>query len=284
MAGPPRKAQLWQQLKTAQEMGTPIKFEKAYVSYTETELETLVMQYLGDTYSHEEPAQTPEFPALASGQAEYPSVTQAPAPVAEGTTQAQAELLAHPETWGQFPPAQLARLLGVPFSDEPSRRAGLTMNTHGPDDPVRVDSQGRVWYMDEVQKPAIPQPRMRRKIRYIETGVQTVERRGKDGHLDETFEVAGTEQREAEIKITLPSSQVGVYRDPRMPFKIHRYGDRRGFDRLDVVRFYGGSDLVPTSIGLLYVGGNLCYDINQTRDAIEREHREKILLGRGIYS
>ena len=185
-------------------------------------------------------------------------------------------------TWGQYSPETLAKRLGVPFSDKASRRAGLTFNTHGPDDVLRVSSDGKVWYLDEVLKPAIPLPRMRRKVRYIDSGVKVVERRTPDGKLDESFEVAGDAHREAEIKVTLPSSQTGVYYDPRLPFRVHVYNGRTGFDYMDVIRFYGGKDLVPSTVSTIYVGSDLCFDLSKTKDAMERELRDT-QLGRNRY-
>lgn len=226
-----------------------------------------------------QPAPEPE-PAPAA------PVTAAPSQPQSGTprltpTQIRAHYLAHPELWSQTHPQTLARILGVPFSDQGADRAGLTQNTHGPNDPVRVDSLGRVWYMDEVLKPAIPKPRMVRKSRQITNYVEILKTENPDGSHD-TFEVAGSRQSEMEIRVTLPSSQVGIYRDPRFPFRIHQYNGRRGFDQNEVRDFYGGLDLIPASIKTLYIDGDLCYDINTVRDTIEREHREKV-LGRSQY-
>lgn len=304
----PRKAVLWQQLKSAAEVGVPIPFDKAYVSYTEPELEALVETYLGNTY--EEPDQRPTTPepaqidlaslptagALAAAPAPGPGD---PGPDAPGPSQAQSGargpahdpqcpsstvcgmMKHHHIEWSQYPPVELARLLGVPFSDEASRRAGLTFNTHGPDDPLRVDSTGKVWYLDEVPKPARPLPRMVRKVRYVNTGTVERQRRLDNGQLDESFEIPGTGTEIGEIKVTLPSMQVGVYKDQRLPFKIHYYNGQRAFDRLDVVKYFGGLDLVPTSIGTLYVGSDLCYDIKQTMDTMERMLRD-LQLGRSF--
>lgn len=295
---PPLKSQYWQQLKTAAEMGVPINFTKAYVSYTEAELKSLVDEFLGDSYASVNDAAealvgpAPGLdadPALAYAQAVAqslaPDPARAPDPRGIGTPRGAASgaTVAAPDDrpplkdWGNYAPETLARLLGVPYSDIASRRAGLTFNSHGPDDVLRVSSDGKVWYKDEVPKPAIPMPRMRRKVRYINTGVKKVERRLNDGHLDESFEVAGDGHEEAEIKVTLPSSQVGIYYDPRLPFRVHVYNGKRGFDYMDVVRFYGGLDLVPSTVATIYVGDDLCYDINKTRDTMERELRDKQL-------
>ncbi|WZB39204.1 hypothetical protein SEA_JORDANFARM_50 [Microbacterium phage JordanFarm] len=294
---PSLRSQYWQQLKLAAEMGMPIKFEKAFVSYTEAELKALVDQHLGegvivvdDPDDPVEDATAQAFDlarAMWDGTADAatgPSPAQpgpgASSPLTAGVARESGAQAATPDLrppvkeWGNYAPETLARLLGVPFNDQASRRAGLTFSTHGPDDVLRVASDGKVWYQDEVPKPAIPMPRMRRRLRYINTGTKTVERRGADGRLDESFEVPGDGHDSGEILITLPSFQVGIYYDPRLPFRVHTYNGRRGFDYMDVIRFYGGLDLVPTSIATVYVGGDLCYDINKTRDTMERELRE----------
>lgn len=185
------------------------------------------------------------------------------------------------DQWAQIAPQDLARLLGVPFSDRAADRAGLTFNTHGPDDPLRVDSRGMVWYKDEVPKPAIPKRRMRRKVKTLVGTPETVQTYRPDGGLDETFEVDGGDKHEIEIKISLPSSQVGIYVDPRMPFKIHQYNGRRAFDYNEVVKFYGGLMLVPSSIQTIYIDSDLCFEIGSVRDTIERAYREEV-LGRSI--
>ena len=181
------------------------------------------------------------------------------------------------DQWAQVPPQELARLLGVPFSDRAADRAGLTFNTHGPRDILRIDSRGMVWFRDEVPKPAIPKRRMRRKVKTIVGEVEQVQTYRPDGGLDETFEVDGGEKHEIEIKISMPTSQVGIYVDPRMPFKIHQYNGRRAFDHEEVVEYYGGSMLVPSSIKTIYIDIDLCFEIQSVRDTIERAYREEVL-------
>ena len=143
--------------------------------------------------------------------------------------------------------------------------------------PIRVDDQGRTWFREEVRKPATPQPRARRRITYIDTGVkkETVV----DGRFIETVEVAGDRRTTEMVKITMPSYQVGIYLDPRFPFKIHVYNNNRGFDLFDVQKFYGGGDLVPPDILRTYVGNDLCYDIRSTIRSIQAEYRAQQLRG-----
>lgn len=187
------------------------------------------------------------------------------------------------EQWAQYPPRELARLLNVPYSDKVADRAGLTFNTHGLNDILRIDSRGRVWYRDEVMKPAIPKKRMVRKVKTVTANVETINTYRPDGGIDETFEIAGDEQSEIEIKISMPTSQVGIYIDPRMPFKIHQYGTRRAFDYEEVMNYFGGRDLVPSTVQTVYVDIDLCYTIESVRETIDRMYRETV-LGRSTYN
>lgn len=144
--------------------------------------------------------------------------------------------------------------------------------------PIRVDPDGKVWYADEVRKLASPGPRKRRKLSYVDHGtkVETVQ----IGQFMESYEVAGDQVRTEEVKITLPTYQVGLYRDPRLPFLIHVYNNNRGYDLMEVIKYYGNSqDLVPQEIQKTYVGNDLCYDIKTTNRAIENEARQLRMRG-----
>lgn len=144
--------------------------------------------------------------------------------------------------------------------------------------PIRTDPDGKVWYADEVRKLASPGPRKRRKLSYVDHGtkVETVQ----VGQFMESFEVAGDAVRTEEVKITLPTYQVGLYRDPRLPFLIHVYNNNRGYDLMEVIKYYGNSqDLVPQEIQKTYVGNDLCYDIKTTNRAIENEARQLRMRG-----
>ena len=275
---PPLKSILYNQLKQAAEYGVYVEFAKPYVNYTVDELQELVERYLPD------PARTQEYrpeqpPVNASAPRSAP-VPPEPTHPAQGQRRPEVELV-DDSGWEGLSPNELADYLGVPYSNLPAERAGLTFNTHKPDDPLRVDFDGRVWFQDEVMKPAIPKRRMVRAVRYQDTGVKTVERRTEDGHLDERFEVSGDQAREMEVKITLPSWQVGIYKDPRLPFRVHVYNGVRGFSWSDIVIHYGGMDLVPSTIKRLYVGQDLCFDIRSTRETMEREYRD-LQLGRSF--
>lgn len=162
-------------------------------------------------------------------------------------------------------------LSNAPDPDEmPAQRQNL------PPDVIRVDDLGRQWYQEEVRKPAYPKPRGRRVLKYLDPGVkqETIT----SGEYVETFEVAGERQGlPAEVKITLPSYQVGIYKDPRFPFKVHCYNDREGFDLFEVQDYYGGAELVPSSIKRVYIENELCYDMRSVIQTIQAEYRQLVL-------
>lgn len=157
--------------------------------------------------------------------------------------------------------------------------AGERLNTKAPEEVIFVDDEGRQWLQKEVLKPAFPKPRGRRVLRYNDPGV--VQQTRKEGQYTETFEVAGDPRNAtpAEIKITLPSYQVGIYRDTRYPFKVITYNGRSGFDRLEVEQYYGGAELVPPVAKRVYVENVLCYDIRSVVRAINEEFRQLRLTG-----
>lgn len=162
---------------------------------------------------------------------------------------------------------------------DPNEMPGQRLNSQPDDEPIRVDEQGRVWYQEEVLKPAVPRPRGRRVLQYVDRGTRT--ETVQVGEYTESFEVAGDGPgRTSEIKITLPSYQVGIYRDPRFPFKVHTYAGAEGFDLFEVRDYYGGAELVPGEIKMVYVSNSLCYDIRTTVRAIEAEYRRLQLSGK----
>ena len=148
---------------------------------------------------------------------------------------------------------------------------------------VPVSGQARqerlVTGEQRVLKPGYAKPRGRRVLKYMDSGV--VQQRVTNGEYVETFEVAGNEaQRPAEVKITLPSYQVGIYTDPRFPFKIHCYDGREGFDLKDVQHYFGGSMLVPDTCKRIYIENDLCYEIRSVIRTIQTEHRHLQLTGK----
>lgn len=151
--------------------------------------------------------------------------------------------------------------------------------TQGDSIVLRVDDEGREWFQEEVRKPAYPKPRGRRILRYLDKGVQT--ETVVAGEYVESYEVEGSGPgRAAEIKITLPSYQVGIYKDPRFPFKIHTYNGNVGFNLHEVEEFYGGTEMVPEDVKRIYVENDLCYDVRSVIRAIQTEHRQMQLQGR----
>ena len=145
------------------------------------------------------------------------------------------------------------------------------------DTPLRTDEQGRTWFREEVRKPATPAPRARRVLKYIDPGTTT--KTIVNGRYIETFEEAGNQVTQGEVRITMPSYQVGIYRDLRFPFRIHTYNGNQGFDYAEVNQYYGGSDMVPPSVKRTYVGNDLVYDIRSVVRTIEAEARELQLKG-----
>jgi hypothetical protein len=168
----------------------------------------------------------------------------------------------------------------APARPELGEMAGERLNTKSDEEILYVDEDGRAWLQKEVLKPAFPKPRGRRVLRYSDPGVvkQTV----KDGEYTETFEVAGDSRNStpSEIKITLPSYQVGICRDPRYPFRVVTYSGREGFHYLDVEEYYGGPELVPAVCKRMYVENALCYDMRSVIRAISEEYRALQLSGR----
>lgn len=161
----------------------------------------------------------------------------------------------------------------LPRMDQPSpdELPGERLNTKAENEPLRVDSAGRIWYQEEVRKAGYAKPRGRRVLKYMDSGVET--KRVQNGDYVETFEVGGRAEVPAEVKVTLPSYQVGIYKAPNMPFKIHVYNGQQGFDLFEVQEFYGGAEMVPADIKRIYVSHMLCYDIRTVIRAIETEFR-----------
>ena len=236
------KSAYYNELKTA-----GVQLDRTYQQYTTDELRSAVVrlrELRGEGVTFEpQPEHTPSLP-----------------PFLEPDAKPQ------PQPTMSLPPVQPAP------RDE---MAGMRLNTQAADEPIRTDEKGRIWYQEEVRKPGFPKPRGRRVLKYLDSGskTQTVQ----NGEYIETFEVAGDVARQAEVKVTLPSYQVGIYKDPRFPFKIHVYNENRGFDYFEVQAFYGGAELVPTEIKRRYVENDLCYDIPTTVRAINTEYRERVL-------
>jgi len=262
-----------------------VEFTKHYREYTTEELAaayTQLQQGLAEAPLAAEPppleldedAPPPGFFGMGEQPAAEPPPPPAPQavlppPSAEAPTQS---FLPPPATNTPAPPLAPVR------ERDPNEMAGQRLNTKEEWEPLRTDEQGRVWFQEEVRKPAFPKPRGRRVLQYTDTGTET--KTVKNGEFTETFEVAGTQQVAAQVKITLPSYQVGIYKDRRFPFKIHVYNGNQGFNLFDVQNYYGGAELVPLEVKRMYVENVLCYDIRTTVRAIQSEFRQLQLAGK----
>lgn len=168
---------------------------------------------------------------------------------------------------------------GTPMSSTPlSQTAGIHVNTHGDGEiPLREDPEtGRVWYREEVRKPSGPQRRTRRVIQFQNASTVMQEHKLGD-NTTESFEIPGEFTGTSEARISLPSYQVGLYKDPNDPFRTHIYDERVGFDFHEVNEYYGGAERVPHTIKRIYVSNELCYDVYTVHAAINQEYRERVL-------
>ena len=289
--------------RQAKEAG--VKLDKPYASYRASELKTLIAEHeaaalmSAATVAAEEVVETPAPATPVAEAAPTPrSATRgaAPAPatpaaprVAERATQGHpARAARNPETLEELEMVVAAytargalvegteikyRNYTVPVISRGADRAGLT-HDYPADRPLRVDLQGRIWFRDDVPKPAIPRARMTRKTRYTDSGVKEERTYHDDGRIDEIYEVAGEESRELTVTTTLPSYQVGRYKDSRFPFMIHVYNQQQGFDYSDVIEYYGGRELVPGTIKTVYIGNMLCFHISSTVQTIENSYSQ----------
>lgn len=285
-----RKSELYQALKAQ-----GVQFDKHYRDYSTQELEELWEQQLGTPAPSPEPktSQVPVAPrededelreqlreltatvsalakvVLSQSGGQTTRVMEAPKEEAAAAQASEKQQPAEEQKTEEKPKVTVGGL-------DPNEHAGLTQNSHVDDQAIEVDEHGNIWYQKEVVKPAYPKPRGRRVLRYMDTGVK--EDQIRVGEYVETFEVAGDRAaKPAEIKVTLPSYQAGIYRPPNMPFKVHIYRGARGFDMTDVENFYGGSHFVPKTIKRCYVANDLCYDIPTTIATIQDEYRERVL-------
>ncbi len=254
--------------------GAGVQLDRHFRNYTAAEL------IEADTMAVESgvlPPPTPEELAEVANRLhkKKPRAEPIPAPVIEEPVPLAFLGLEEPTPEPTLTPAPLVR-------PDLGELAGERLNSKDPEDVIYTDDAGRQWLQKEVLKPAFPRPRGRRVLRYNDPGV--VKKTEKEGQYTETFEVAG-DMRNAtpsEIKITLPSYQVGICRDPRFPFKVITYNGREGFDRLEVEKFYGGHELVPPVAQRTYVENVLCYDMRSVIRAINDEYRQQQLTGRTV--
>ena len=200
------------------------------------------------------------------------------------------ELKMHLNSYRQAPPLQSEQPADQSILDqarydqlreaEPEEIAGIRRSDG--EEVIRIDADGKQWIMDEVRKPGYPKPRGRIVREYIDSGVKTVEIKDQNGSVVERYEMPGEERTRSQVKITAPSYQVGIYRDPAVLgefFKIHTYNGAAGFDFFDVEKYWGGPRMVPQTCKRIYVSTTLCYDIDSVIQAINDEYREKVLRG-----
>lgn len=253
------KAALYRELKEA-----GVTFDRHYREYSTDELSAAVAELRNRLAADGPVAEAYEPPAEDASAAEAFARMTGTAP--------------EPEPQPTPPPPAPQPAVPVARRNE-NELPGQRLNESVELQPIRTDEQGRVWYQEEVLKPAYPKPRGRRVLKYMDTGtkIETV----KNGEYVETFEVAGDmPSRPAEVKITLPSYQVGIFKDRRFPFKVHTYNGNQGFDLTEVQDYYGGAELVPAEIKRIYVENVLCYDIRTTVRAIQTEYRQLQLTGK----
>ena len=286
--------------RQAKEAG--VKLDKPYASYRASELKTLIAEHeaaalMSAVTVAAEAAAAPATPVAEAA----PPPRSAPTPATPTPATPATPRVAERDTSGR--PARAARNAEtleelelvvaaykergalvegteikyrnytVPVISRGADRAGLT-HDYPADRPLRVDLQGRIWFRDDVPKPAIPRARMTRKTRYTDSGVKEERTYHDDGRIDEIYEVAGEESRELTVTTTLPSYQVGRYKDSRFPFMIHVYNQQQGFDYGDVIEYYGGRELVPGTIKTVYIGNMLCFHISSTVQTIENSYSQ----------
>lgn len=259
------RADLYKQLKA-----TGTKIEKPFVKWTTEEL-ILTLRNLDV-----EPLSPPEQPVLAK-----PDPVEDPLPNPGPVDwEALAALREQQEAAEQVNvEAQPAAEEWQPTPADPNEMPGQRLNIKDEGEIIRMDEQGRYWLQEEVRKPAYPKPRGRRVLKYMDSGVRTETVQA--GEYLESFEVAGDEaQRPGEIKITLPSYQVGIYRVKQYPFKIYCYNGKEGFDYKEICEYYGSTELVPETCKRTYVSNVLCFDIRSVIRTIQAEYRHLQLIGK----
>ena len=265
------KSAYFQTLKAA-----GVNFDRHYREYTTTELKAAYDALPPEAKTAPEPA--PARPPLPPQPT--PQVDQPDQPMRyQGTEDPEAAAFFgfdQPRVEDPEPPPVLTAPVRAA---DPNEMAGQRLNTKAANEVIRVDEHGRSWIQEEVRKPGYAKPRGRRVLTYMETGTeqQTIQ----NGDYQETFEVAGRGPAQtAQVKITLPSYQVGKYRDKRFPFTVITYNDNEGFDLMEVREYWGGPELVPATVKHKYVANTLCYDIRSVVMTINAEFRALQLAGK----
>jgi hypothetical protein len=140
--------------------------------------------------------------------------------------------------------------------------------------PIRTDLNGRIVYQEEIQKSSLAKSRGYRVHREVGTGVKTVTLPADAEGFTETIEVADGSRKPLEVKVGIPTWQVGIYKEPQFPFRTVEYRTAKGFYRQDVEAFFGGPDVLPEGIETMYVGNLIAYPIREVVVAINREFNQ----------
>lgn len=156
---------------------------------------------------------------------------------------------------------------GDPAKEEESTPEGL------PEGALRADEHGRIWFREEIGPEIAKNRRLRKRITQVVP--ESVEvRQIQSGDYIETIEVVGERTRNLDAFITLPPTQVGIYLDPRFPWKVFTYNGALGFSFGDINDYYGGVEFVPKTVKRKFVGNMLAYDIKSAIAEVERKFRE----------
>lgn len=142
-----------------------------------------------------------------------------------------------------------------------------------PEGAIRADEHGRIWYTEEIGPDIAKNRRLRKRITKVvpeKVEVHQID----NGDYVETIEVIGESTRSLDAFVTMPTTQVGIFKDPKFPFLVFTYNGSVGFSYGDINDFYGGEEFVPNTIKKKFVGNMLAYDIKSVISTIERKARE----------
>lgn len=142
-----------------------------------------------------------------------------------------------------------------------------------PEGAIRADEAGRIWYREEIGPNIAGRKRLRKRVTQVVP--ENVEvKQIHNGEYIETVEVVGEGTRSLDAFVTMPTTQVGIFKDPRFPFKVFTYNGSLGFSYGDVNDYYGGLEFVPSTVKKKFVGNMLAYDMKSVISEIERKARE----------
>lgn len=142
-----------------------------------------------------------------------------------------------------------------------------------PEGAIRADEHGRIWFREEIGPEVARNRRLRKRITQVVPDKVEV-KQIQAGEYIETIEVVGEGTRSLDAFITMPPTQVGIYLDPRFPWKIFTYNGSLGFSYGDVNTYYGGVEFVPSTVKKKFVGNMMAYDIKSAISTVERKYRE----------